>query len=416
MVDDVGSGGGLLAWEAERFAEAASSLKLDAATVCALDCAQRTLILELPMHRDDGTTEIVRGFRVQHSTALGPGKGGIRYHPSVSLEDVTALARLMTWKTALHELPFGGAKGGLVCDPSSLSTRELRDITGAFALGILPVIGSDTDVVAPDVGSNSQTMAWIVTAAARAGRPDPSLATGKPTMLGGSEFRAESTGVGVAHVAVTAGSHLGIDVSAASVAIEGFGAVGRWAAIELARRDITVVAVSDFGGGIYAEGGLDIAAVGAWVDQGNQLVEYPHADRVEGSVLAVPCDIAIPAALEGTLDVNVAAQVKASLLVEGANGPTVPDAERLLAERRVAIVPDLVANGGGVISSYFEWVQNHQRLRWAARDERAQVLDRLDTTFRSLTAHDPARWRSHALQTGISRVVEGMRLVGDLTR
>ncbi len=317
---------GLLAWEHTRFNRITADLALPEATVCALHCATRSVTVELPLTHDDGSTAVLRGYRVQHSHTLGPAKGGTRYRPGVNLDDVTALARLMTWKTALHRLPFGGAKGGIDCDPTVLSARERHELTRCYLLAILPVIGSQVDVLAPDVGTDAQIMAWMVRTAAEAGVPDPAIVTGKPVLLGGSRFRAASTGVGVAHVAQRAWEHLGHRLDGARITIEGFGAVGSHAALELADRGARVVGLSDISGAITNTAGLDPRAVQDWVASGRDLASYPDADRFEGSVLTLECDIAIPAALEGTITDEVADGMQAQLVVEGANGPTVPSA------------------------------------------------------------------------------------------
>ncbi len=405
---------GLLEWEAERFHLATETLGLDSALVCALHCAVRSVEIEIPLLRDDGSLTVFTGYRVQHSTALGPAKGGIRFHPGVTGAEVTALARLMSWKTALAGLPFGGAKGGVPVDPTTLSTRELWDLTRRYTVGMLPVIGPEVDVVAPDLGTDARVMGWVLRAAAEAGLDDPRLVTGKPPILGGTAFRASATGVGVAHVAERAFTHLEGPFDRARVAVEGFGSVGRWAAREAADRGAKVVAVADITGAIYAEDGIDLPDLEAWVAGGRPLVEYPRADTVDGSVLTVPCDVAIPAAMEGTVTVEVARELSARLLVEGANGPTRPEAEAILADRGVPVVPDLVANAGGVISSYFEWVQNHQRLPWSIEVERRRVLERLDEVWDQLATVPPEKWRIHALATGIGRVVEGMVASGEI--
>ncbi len=407
-----GAGRGLLEWEAARFHQAADRLGLDAALTCALHCAFRSVEVELPLQRDDGGLEVYTGYRVQHSHALGPAKGGIRYHPSVSAGDLTALARLMTWKTALAGLPFGGAKGGIPCDPGRLSTPELRRLTHLYTVGILPMIGPDTDVVAPDLGTNAEVMGWILTAADQAGRGDPRLVTGKPEILGGTKFRAKATGVGVGHITDLAYQHLGGRIDRATVAIQGFGSVGGWTARELARRGARIVAVADVSGGIHARDGIDVATLTGWITDEGRLVDYPKADPYEESVLEIPCDIVIPAAMEGALNEETAARLTARLVVEGANGPTTPEAEAMLHEQGVAVVPDLVANAGGVISSYFEWVQNHQRLPWPEQEERQRVLDRLEQMWGPLTDHEAAVWRPTALTTAIGRVVEGMKAAG----
>lgn len=407
-------GGGLLDWEAERFQRATETLGLDAAVTCVLHCAARSVEVEIPLERDDGSLEVFTGYRVQHSMALGPAKGGIRYHPDVDAAEVTALARLMTWKTALADLPFGGAKGGVPCDPAKLSTRELRDLTHHYTVGMLPVIGPDTDVLAPDLGTNSAVMGWVLRAATEAGRGDLRLVTGKPPILGGTAFRAKATGVGVAHVADLAYRHLGETLEDARVAVEGFGSVGRWAAVELVDRGATIVSVGDVTGAVHAEAGLDLRGLIEWIDRGHRLAEFPGADTLDTSALTVPCDIVIPAAMEGTLDQDVATRLSARLVVEGANGPTTPDAEATLADKGVAVVPDIVANAGGVISSYYEWVQNHQRMSWPEADERDRVLQRLETTWNLIAGTSAGEWRIQAVAIAIGRVIDAMTAAGML--
>ena len=398
----------LLKWEADRFHQATAALGLHPGLTCALHCANRSVEVEIPLELDDGSLVVYTGYRVQHSSALGPAKGGIRYHPDVTSGDITALARLMTWKTALAGLPFGGAKGGVTCDPGSLSARELRDLTRHYTVGLLPVIGPDVDVVAPDMGTNSQVMGWVLQAAADAGHGDPRLVTGKPQILGGTAFRAAATGTGVAHVAHLAYEQLGGRIDQARFVVEGFGSVGRWAATEIADRGGRLVGVADVTGALHNDNGFDVASLVEWVEASRPLIEYPEGDRIEASVLTVPCDIAIPAAMEGTLHEEVAVAMSARLIVEGANGPTTPSAERVLAARGVAIVPDLVANAGGVISSYFEWVQNHQRMTWPADEERRRVFERLQLTWEGIRRFPSQEWRLRALTIAIQRVVEAM--------
>lgn len=405
---------GLLAWEHERFDRVAEALGLAPAVKCALHCAGRSVIVELPLERDDGTAMVLKGFRVQHSNALGPSKGGTRYRAGLDIDDVTALARLMTWKTALHGLPFGGAKGGIDCDTAGLSSRELQEITRRYTLAILPVIGSQIDVPAPDLGTNDQTMAWMHRTATEAGLADPALVTGKPVLLGGSLFRGASTGVGVAHVANRAWEGMGHSIDGTRIVIEGFGAVGFWTAAELHDRGAVVVGLSDITGQIVNDSGLKPGNVQRWVAAGNRLVDFPEAEPIEASILTVPCDIAVPAAMERTLTQQIATRMEARLVVEGANGPTVPAAEAILHQRGVPVVPDLVANGGGVISSYFEWAQNHQRVAWTEVEERRRVLNRLDQTWARVAASPFPEWRTDALTVAVQRVADAMTLSGQI--
>ncbi len=396
--------GGLLDWEAVRFDRAVTRLGLEPAVACELHCADRSIEVEIPLERDDGTLEVYTGYRVQHSHALGPAKGGIRYHPDVTAADVTALARIMTWKTALAGVPFGGAKGGIPCNPAGMSRRELRELTRRYTAGILPVIGGDTDILAPDVGTSPETMSWVLEAAADAGHDDPTVATGKSLDRGGTLFRPKATGVGVAHVTDLAHRRIG-RIDQAKVVVEGFGSVGRWVATELAHRGATIVGLADISGAIHAPGGIDVARGAEWIDEGRPLIDYPHAEPVTGSVLILPCDIAIPAAMEGTLDLTVARELTARLVVEAANGPTTPAAEAALFAAGVMVVPDVVANAGGVIASYTEWVQNQQPTPWLETDDRAFVLDRLEKTWDLISDVEPDQWRMHALTSAVSRLV-----------
>lgn len=269
-------------------------------------------------------------------------------------------------------------------------------------------------MLAPDLGTSSETMGWALQAAADAGRPDPRIVTGKPTILGGSKFREAATGVGVAHITSLALEEIGFPLAGAAIAIEGFGAVGRWAAQDLVERGARVVALSDVTGAIHNEGGLDVAAVHNSRLEGKPMADYPDADPWEGNILTAPCQVAIPAAIEGTVTSEVAEGIGARLVVEGANGPVTPAAEKLLHSRGVAVVPDIVANGGGVVSSYLEWAKHHQRAGWVAAHERDQVLSYVDHTWRLLSAVDPTRWRMRAVTTVILRVVEALQASGRL--
>jgi len=321
----------------------------------------------------------------------------------------------MTWKTALHELPFGGGKGGVTCDPRTLSQRELHDLTRGYTIAILPIIGPDIDVVAPDVGTSSETMGWLIQAAMEAGKPNPAIATGKPIVLGGSMFRPASTGVGVAYIALLAAAHLKLRKGSQPlrVAIEGFGSVGSWTAKELHDRGESVVAISDVTGAIHHRDGIDPHLLMDWIASGKYLVDFPDAEPVP-SVLSVACEIAVPAALEGTLTSTIAAEIEARLVVEGANGPTTPAAEAILNDRGIAVVPDILANGGGVISSYWEWVQNHQRIQWQEHRERELTLERLERSFGRVVEAETVSWRSTALGIAINRVVQGLDARGSL--
>jgi glutamate dehydrogenase (NAD(P)+) len=319
---------------------------------------------------DDGSVRVFTGYRVHHSTVLGPTKGGIRYHPDVTLTEVRALAMWMTWKCALMHLPYGGAKGGVTCDPSALSPGERERLTRRYATEISVLLGPDADIPAPDVGTNPQVMAWIMdTYSMHRGHSVPAVVTGKPPSIGGSAGRREATGRGVTIVAREAAAFVGLPLAGARVVVQGFGNVGSVAACLLYDQGCRVVAVSDVYGGLYNPDGLNPYAVQEHVRRTGRVQGFPHADAVTNQqLLELPCDILVPAAVEGQITADNAARVQARLIVEAANGPTTPDADEILADRGVLVVPDILANAGGVTVSYFEWVQDLQSFFWSGEE------------------------------------------------
>jgi len=348
-----------------------------------LSFPERALIMSVPLRRDDGTIRIFAGYRVQHSTVLGPTKGGIRYDPEVSLGECAALATWMTWKCALLRLPYGGAKGGIRCDVRTLSLPELERLTRRFTSELLEVIGPHTDIPAPDMATNEQTMAWMMdTYAMQRGHVVPEVVTGKPISIGGSVFRREATGAGVVMVTEQACAKLGWDLAVQRCVVQGFGNVGGVAASELHDKGARVVGVSDISGGLYNEAGLPIPELHAYVAEHGSLAGYDGGERISNEqLLELECDILIAAAREDQITGMNAGRIHARLLVEGANGPTTLEADAVLAERGIQVVPDILANAGGVTVSYFEWVQDLGRLFWDRDEIRNRLADKMTDAF-----------------------------------
>jgi glutamate dehydrogenase (NAD(P)+) len=407
----------ILATALEQLDKAAERLELDPQIYQHLRHPKRSLIVSVPFQTDAGDLEVLTGYRVQHSMTLGPSKGGIRYHPDVDLDEVTALAMLMTWKCALMGLPYGGAKGGVRCDPLKLSLRELERVTRRYASEIYLCIGPDRDIPAPDMGTNEQVMAWVMdTYSMQRGATVPGVVTSKPVLLGGSLGRVEATGRGVAYVTAEAMAHLGLPLQGARVVIQGFGNVGSIAARSLHEMGCRVVAVSDVQGGIYRPEGLDLPALLAAQRAGQLVRQYPEGEPVTNEeLLALPCEVLIPAALGGQLTSANAGAVQARLIVEGANGPATAEADRLLQRRGVFIIPDILANAGGVIVSYFEWVQDLQFFFWKEEEVNSRLRDILTAAFhRTLTLARQGRadLRTAALMEAVTRVARATKLRG----
>jgi glutamate dehydrogenase (NAD(P)+) len=350
----------------ERFSEAAEHLGLDPSTYQALKSPEKAVIVSLPVTMDTGETKVFEGYRVVHSSKLGPSKGGLRFAPSVNLDEVKALAAWMTWKCAVVGIPYGGAKGGVCCDPRELSSGELERLTRAFTVAMRDIFNPEKDIPAPDMGTNPQVMAWLMDEYSKLeGVASPAVVTGKPLVLGGSLGRVEATGRGVMVSARSAMSKLKMNPSQVSAAVQGFGNVGSISAKLLELQGVTIVAVSDISGGYYNPSGIDIDEAIAYSQQHGSLEGFENADKISNEeLLLLDVELLVPAALEDQITVNNADKIKAKLIVEGANGPTSSNADKILDDKGVLVVPDILANAGGVSVSYFEWVQNRLGYFW----------------------------------------------------
>jgi glutamate dehydrogenase (NAD(P)+) len=344
---------------------------------------ERTLKVTLPIHRDDGTMEVFEGYRCQFDSARGPYKGGVRFHPAVTRQEVEALAGWMTWKTALMDLPYGGAKGGVVVDPRELSEREVESLTRRYTEGIRRMIGPEMDVPAPDINTGPQTMAWMMdTYSMYEGYVVPDVVTGKPLSIGGTAGRVEATGRGVAITADHAFEFFDRDLTDASIAIQGFGNVGSVAAKLLNRRGANIVAISDVTGGVYDPGGLDIDSLETHIERTGGVAGFDGGDEIENdALLRLDVDVLCPAALENVITTDVAAELQANLILEAANGPTTVAADEILRDRDIPVVPDILTNAGGVIVSYLEWVQNSQQYSWSLEEVNADLERRISAAF-----------------------------------
>jgi glutamate dehydrogenase (NAD(P)+) len=344
---------------------------------------ERSTIVGVPVRRDDGSWKVFPGYRVQHSTVLGPTKGGLRYDTHVDLGECAALAMWMTWKCALLQLPYGGAKGGVRCNPREMSVAELERLTRRFTVELLPLIGPVEDIPAPDMATNEQTMAWIMdTYSMQLGHAVPEVVTGKPIAIGGSVFRREATGAGVVMVIERACERFGWNLAEQRCVVQGFGNVGGVAARELAERGATVMAVSDISGAVYNENGLDLDDARRWHDERRSLEAYPRAEHLSNAeLLELPCDILVLAALEDQVTGENAGRIEARMVAEGANGPTSIEADAILAERGIHVLPDILTNAGGVTVSYFEWVQDLGRLFWTRDETRAKLAEKMGDAF-----------------------------------
>ena len=378
---------------------------------------RREVTVSIPLRRDDGSQEVLIGHRVQHNFSRGPAKGGLRYAPNVTLDEVRALAMWMTWKCALLDVPYGGAKGGIRLDPRAHSLAELERITRRYTSEISPFIGPERDIPAPDIGTDERTMAWMMdTYSVQKGYTVLGVTTGKPISLGGSLGRATATSRGVQHVALAALASRGIAVQGATAAVQGFGKVGRYAARFLAESGMRVVAVSDQYGAIADEKGLDIVALEEHVDRNGSVVGFLGSDVIDGAaLLELEVDLLVPAAVEGVLRSDNAPRVKAKVIVEGANGPTTPEADEILASNGVLVAPDILANAGGVVVSYFEWVQSSQAFWWSLDEVEARLAERMDLAWASVSKHAakldvPLRTAATAL--AVERVAQAHMLRG----
>ena len=378
---------------------------------------ERSLVVSVPVRLDSGRWTVFPGYRVQHSTVLGPTKGGVRYDAEVSLGECAALAMWMTWKCALLRLPYGGAKGGVRCNPKELSLDELRKMTRRFTSELLPIIGPQKDIPAPDMATNEQTMAWMMdTYSMEIGHAVPEIVTGKPIALGGSLFRHEATGAGVVMVIERACRRLGWKLSEQRCVVQGFGNVGGIAAAELDALGATVLAVSDVSGGVYDSGGLDVQVLMRFAEQHGSLADWTEGDRITNQeLLELPCDILVLAAREDQVTAENAPRLQAKLVAEGANGPTSLEGDVILGERGILVLPDVLTNAGGVTVSYFEWVQDLGRLFWDRREIRAKLADQLGDAFDrvwTLSEDRKLSLRSAALVAGIREVAGALRSRG----
>ncbi|MBL9138456.1 MAG: Glu/Leu/Phe/Val dehydrogenase [Verrucomicrobiales bacterium] len=379
---------------------------------------KRAITVAVPVQRDDGCTEVFMGYRVQHHLTLGPTKGGIRYHPEVTLGEVAALAMWMSWKCALMGLPYGGAKGGVACDPGKLSRGELERLTRRFTQEIIPFVGPQMDIPAPDLGTNEQVMAWMMdTYSTYQGHSVPGVVTGKPVLLGGSVGRREATGRGVAFLANRAMDTLGIPSAGATAVVQGYGNVGSVTASNLARFGTRIVAVSDVRGGVYHEKGLDLRRLDDHVARHRTVVGFDGGESIGNEeLLLLPCDLLVPAAMERQITEENAAKLRCRVLAEGANGPTTPAADRLLASRSdVFVIPDILCNAGGVVVSYFEWVQDLQSFFWGETEVTDRLYRLLENAFSQTLKFSRERrvsMRTAALALGIERVWKAKQLRG----
>lgn len=401
----------------EQLDRAARLLGLDPNLADRLRCPKRALVVTVPVRMDDGRVVSHTGYRVHHNITLGPGKGGVRYSPTVSLEETTALAMWMTWKCAIMNIPFGGAKGGVCCNPLEMSRRELQALTRRFTSEIVMLIGPEKDIPAPDLGTGEQTMAWIMdTYSMQVGYSVPGVVTGKPLVVGGSVGRREATGRGLVNLVATAMERLSLDPAKLTAVVQGFGNVGSVAAQELADRKVRVVAVSDFYGGAYDPGGLPVAELVRHVERGGKVPEFPGAAPVSNrDLLEIPCDILAPCATAGQITRENAARIRCRILAEGANGPTTLEADDILREKGVFLIPDVLGNAGGVTASYFEWIQDTQKFFWDIEEVNRQLERIMTGAFHevlSLARDKGVSHRMAALMIGISRVAHAMRFRG----
>jgi glutamate dehydrogenase/leucine dehydrogenase len=401
----------------ENFDTAADAMHLDNNTREMIKYPERVLTVSIPVRMDDGAIHRFQGYRVQHSTARGPAKGGIRFHPQVTLDEVKALATWMTWKCAVVNIPFGGAKGGVTCDPKHMSQSELERMTRRYTSAILPLIGPGQDIPAPDVYTNSQTMAWIMdTYSMIKGYPISGVVTGKPISLGGSLGRNEATGRGVFYTIQCACDHLGIPLKGATVAVQGFGNAGSITAQLLYEAGAKIIAVSDSTGCVFNRDGLDIPELINMKAMCGHVEGFPESEPIHAEdLLALNCDILVPASLENMVRGDNARDVRARIIAEAANGPLTPEADRILEAKGAFVIPDILCNAGGVTVSYFEWVQDEQHLFWEAQDIYQRLERVMKTSFRDvlkihLDKKVPMRIAANIL--GIGRVAEAVQIRG----
>ncbi|MBP1704394.1 MAG: Glu/Leu/Phe/Val dehydrogenase, terminal protein [Chloroflexi bacterium] len=408
---------GALGAALEQFDRAADHISLDPELRAILRQARREWMFSLPVRMDDGRTEVYTGYRVQHNLSRGPAKGGIRFHPQADLDEVRALAMWMTWKCALVDVPFGGAKGGVACDPLQMSPREVERLARRFATEMAEVIGPERDIPAPDVNTNAQVMAWMMdTLSMHRGYSIPGVMTGKPLEIGGSEGRGDATGQGVVYCVEDAARRIGLPLAGATAAVQGFGNVGEAAARLLAQLGVEVIAVTDIGGGVVAAGGLDLAALRDRARQTGSVAGAPGTFPITNEeLIGLDVDVVVLAALDGQVTGKNAGRVRARILAEGANGPTMPDADPILRANGVTVIPDILCNAGGVIVSYFEWVQNREALFWTLEEIndrlRRVILRAADRVWRR-AADDDIDPRLAAQAIAVERVARATAIRG----
>ena len=407
------------AWQVaqHQFDLAAEMLNLDPGLRRVLREPRRELTVHFPVHMDDGTVQVFTGYRVQHNLGRGPAKGGIRYHQDVSLDEVKALAMWMTWKCAVVGIPYGGGKGGVIVDPKKLSQKELEGLSRRYFTEISVLIGPERDIPAPDVNTTPQIMAWFMdTYSMHVGYTVPGVVTGKPISLGGSEGRNEATARGCVFTLVQAAKHLGIDLTKSTVAVQGFGNAGSIAAQLMANEGSTVIAVSDTGGAIWKQEGLEIPKVLAWKKEHGTVVGFPGSKTItNGELLELECDVLIPAAYENQITAANAGKIKTKIIAEAANGPTTPEADEILWKKGVFMIPDILANAGGVTVSYFEWVQDLNRDHWTESDVNAKLKVIMDKAFDEVLAQshrNNVNMRTGAYLNAVQRVADATALRG----
>ena len=402
----------------QQFDSVADRLEIAEDERARLKYPKRSLTVALPIHRDDGHTEVFSGYRVQHHLTLGPTKGGLRYHPDVALGEVAALAMWMSWKCALTGLPYGGAKGGIACDPRNLSVTELERLTRRYTQEMIPFIGPQVDVMAPDLGTNEQIMAWMMDSySMHMGHSVPSIVTGKPVLLGGSLGRREATGRGVAYLVNRATDTIGLDAEKSTAVVQGFGNVGSVAALSLMKYGVKIIAVSDALGGVFNAKGLDIWKLEDHADKNRTVAGFSGGEPISNEQLLItPCDILVPAAMERQITEKNAGKIHCRILAEAANGPTTPEADAILEKRpEIFVIPDILCNAGGVVVSYFEWVQDLQSFFWnetEVTDKLFRILEGAFTKTLDLSRKQKMSMRQAALSLGISRVREAKKVRG----
>jgi glutamate dehydrogenase (NAD(P)+) len=411
------AGGNIFNAMLQEFDGAARLLGLDPGIWKILTHPKRQITVSCPVQMDNGEIEVFTGYRVQYNITLGPAKGGIRYHPDVSLDEVTALAAWMTWKCAVAHVPFGGGKGGVVCDPTRMSRRELEALTRRYVAEIIDAIGPEKDVPAPDVNTNDQIMAWVMdTYSMHVGHTATAVVTGKPIEMGGSLGRREATGRGVMIVTREAAKHLGLDIKGATIAVQGFGNVGSVSADLLSRIGAKIVAVTDWKGGVHNPAGLDIPGMLDYARQHKTIDEFPGGEPIDNEQLfAMDVDVLVPAALENQITLENAPSIRARIVAEGANGPTTPEAHRVLHERGIFVIPDILANAGGVTTSYFEWVQDRHGYFWTETEVNSRLEDKMVEAFKDVLQTSikyKTDMRTAAYIVAINRVATVTRMRG----